>query len=243
MRPSAGGAISNGGQESITEAPSLEGALGCESISSLQIVAPLLARFMRASFRPLSHADASPAAESAHQPSAKGIRTQKERIMTSKNVLTAERLRSLMEYSPESGVFTWLKGKRAGHEATSRHGCGYLTARVDGRAYLLHRLAWLYVHGRWPNDQIDHINGDRSDNRLSNLRECTNAENCQNVRAHCDGSGFIGAAFDKRRGRWQAGIGINGRRRFLGYFDTPEQASAAYQEAKKNIHAFGGKNA
>lgn len=156
--------------------------------------------------------------------------------------LTQQRLRTLLSYEPETGDFRWLVNKssraRAGSAAASRHNAGYLAVRIDGTAYLLHRLAWLYVHGRWPQDQVDHINGDRADNRLVNLRECSNAENCQNVRPHRDGAGTLGVSLDKRRGRWQAGIGINGERRFLGYFATKEEAGAAYRAAKARLHQF-----
>lgn len=163
-------------------------------------------------------------------------------------MLTAERLRELVSYNPETGAFHWIVDKsskaRAGCRIGSAHTAGYLTVRVDGTAHLLHRLAWLYTHGRWPVDQIDHINGDRADNRLANLRECSNAQNCQNVRAHADGSGMIGASFDKRRGKWVAGIGVSGRRHFLGYFPTQREAHAAYLFAKARFHSFsGGKNA
>lgn len=153
--------------------------------------------------------------------------------------LTAQRLREVLSYNSNTGAFVWISGRRKGCFAASKHPCGYLTARVDYAAYLLHRLAWLHTFGRWPNGQIDHINGIRDDNRLSNLRECTNAQNCQNVRAHRDGSGHIGASFDRRRGLWQAGIGVNGKRHFLGYFATHKQASDAYLGAKSKFHAFG----
>lgn len=159
--------------------------------------------------------------------------------------VTAARLRSLLRYEPLTGEFFWIEGgrarpagKRAGHE----HNAGYRGIRVDGKAYLAHRLAWLYVHGAWPVNQIDHINGERADNRIANLRECSNAENCQNVRAHRDGAGLIGTSLEKRRGKWQAGIGFGGKRIFLGYFQTREEAHDAYVKAKSQHHSFGAQS-
>jgi len=152
--------------------------------------------------------------------------------------LTAQRLMELLHYEPTTGQFAWRTGRAAG----SVHSAGYLEVRVDGNLYLCHRLAWLYVHGDWPAAQIDHINRTRTDNRIANLRECTNQLNCQNVRAHRDGSGLLGTSWEKRRGKWQAGIGINGKRIFLGYHSTREEAHAAYLQAKRELHPFGACN-
>ena len=161
-------------------------------------------------------------------------------------LLTADALKSLLHYSKESGAFRWRSsrsGIRSDGTAGSRHNRGYLAIRIVGRSYLCHRLAWLYVHGRWPSHQLDHINGVRDDNRIANLRECTNAQNCQNARPHADGSGKLGTTWEKRRRKWQAGIGLNGKRIFLGYFATQQEAHAAYLSAKQRLHvAFGASN-
>lgn len=159
--------------------------------------------------------------------------------ITASEALTPVRLRERVAYCPESGEFTWIAGIRIGKPAASVHGCGYRTVRIDGRSYLLHRLAWLYVHGRWPINQIDHINGERADNRIANLRECTNSQNCQNVRPHKDGSGLLGTSFIKALKKWQAGIGTAGKRRHLGYFQTQDEAHSAYLAAKAEMHLFG----
>lgn len=153
--------------------------------------------------------------------------------------VTASVARDLLDYEPRTGGFT---RRSTGRRADTKHNAGYLCVSVCGRLYLSHRLAWLYVHGEWPADQIDHINGDRADNRINNLRECTNAQNCQNVRAHRDGCGLLGASLEKRSGRWQSGIGVGGKRFHLGYFATKEEAHAAYLEAKQNLHCFGAFN-
>jgi hypothetical protein len=98
--------------------------------------------------------------------------------------LTAERLREILGYDPETGLFTRLvrTGRiRAGEVAGTAHSRGYRSIVIDGRVYLSHRLAWLYVHGEWPPEQIDHINRNRADNRLVNLRAAKQSQN--NVRA------------------------------------------------------------
>lgn len=165
-----------------------------------------------------------------------------------KRLLTADRLRELLSYDPETGIFSWLvnsSNTKIGEKAGSNHRQGYLEVGIDGRSYLCHRLAWLHVHvhGRWPVDKIDHINGIRTDNRIANLRECNHQLNCQNVRAHRDGSGLVGTSFDKKARRWQAGIGINRKRIFLGYFDSQQEAHEAYLRAKLEYHPFGAKGA
>jgi hypothetical protein len=147
-------------------------------------------------------------------------------------------VRRVISYDPMSGQVAW---RRSGKYAGSKHSAGYLSVGVDGTAHLCHRLAWFYVHGEWPSDQLDHINGNRADNRLVNLRECSNAENCQNVRSHKDAtSRHVGVSFDKRNksNPWAAQIFSNGQKHFLGYFPSQETASAAYKNAKTDLHKF-----
>ena len=127
----------------------------------------------------------------------------------------------------------------AGVVAGSLHSNGYWYIQIDGRKYLAHRLAWLITNGALPADQIDHIDGDRANNRLANLREATNAENQQNLRRAPRGSttGLLGAS--PHGGGFKARIRVDGERRHLGQFDTPEQAHAAYLVAKKKLHPMG----
>lgn len=158
--------------------------------------------------------------------------------------LTAQRLRELLHYDPDTGVFLWRrtgKGIRADRLAGCQDGKGYLVIMIDGKMLRAHRLAWLYVHGAWPTHQIDHANGKRADNRIGNLREATAGENHQNQRrpmGHNKSSKLIGASWCKARGLWQSSIRFDGKAHFLGRFETAEMAHAAYLEAKRKHHRF-----
>lgn len=158
--------------------------------------------------------------------------------------ITPTRLRELLHYDPDTGVFTWRVSRggmaQAGSVAGTTHPQGYLRITVDRRLYLAHRLAFFYTHGRWPTNEIDHVNCVRSDNRLINLREATRSENKQNSRcAQMNSkSGLLGVCWDKRRGRWVAKITLDGNTMHLGYFDSSEEAHAAYLEAKARVHTF-----
>jgi hypothetical protein len=153
--------------------------------------------------------------------------------------LTAEQVRELLDYDPETGRFTWRIAPR-GHKAGSQAGCidsyGYVVIRIAGAGHKAHRLAWLIAYGEWPDDQIDHINGERSDNRIANLRSLTNQGNQQNRRTAHRGnsSGLLGVS--PKRGKWRAQIKVDGEKRHIGMFDTPEAAHAAYLEAKRKLH-------
>lgn len=154
------------------------------------------------------------------------------------NDLTAQRLRSILDYDSESGEFTW-RGGRVGIRPGSKAGSfnnpnGSLRIKVDGRLYCLHRLAWLYVHGRWPVEFLDHINRDRSDNRIKNLRECSKSQNLHNMRRN-PRSGFKGVRME-RSGRWSCKIIAFGKRYHIGTFDTREEAFEAYKEKAREVH-------
>lgn len=158
------------------------------------------------------------------------------------SIITAERLRALFKYDPEAGVFTRLTTcfrSKAGDHVGSVNQLGYLATRIDGRHYKVHRLAWLYVHGSMPTGVIDHINGDKLDNRIANLRDCTSGQNLQNQRRAQGSNGLLGAHWHKATGTWQSQIKVNKKQKHLGYFDTPEDAHAAYIDAKRRLHPFG----
>lgn len=157
--------------------------------------------------------------------------------------LTAERLREILHYDPETGVFVWLKPRRfkclIGQAAGYKMPIGYASIMIDGKRLYAHRLAWLYMTGAWPEAQIDHRNGVRDDNRFANLRAATKAENMQNSRLRKDNQcGFQGVRWDEQRRKWQARIRYQHRKYDLGRFATPEDAHAAYLAAKAKLHAF-----
>jgi len=158
----------------------------------------------------------------------------------SNSTLTAERLREVLDYEPETGVFTRLvakRGYRAGGVSGSIMKIGYVEIGVDGGRYLAHRLAWLWVYGVLPTGHIDHIDGDKSNNRITNLRDVERAVNMQNLRtARRDNTscGLLGV--HPNRKRWAAQIIVKGVTYHLGTFDTPEQAHQVYIGAKRLIH-------
>jgi hypothetical protein len=160
-----------------------------------------------------------------------------------KGPLTAARLREVIEYTPETGTFTWRhkRGPRCGEAGAICSDTQYRRISVDSRLYLAHRLAWLYMTGSWPECAIDHKNGERADNRFENLRDVSLKENVQNRRLKSvnSSSGFLGVSVSENyKGalRFKASIMYEDKRIYIGRFATAEEASAAYFGAKKMIH-------
>ena len=146
--------------------------------------------------------------------------------------LTAEYLRSILHYDPETGIFTrkvsTSNSVKVGDAAGCPDGLGYLQITVQSRLYRAHRLAWLYVYGEWPKLDIDHINRNRSDNRVSNLRDISRKQNLQNAgKSSNNTSGHPGVSWYKRDSKWQVKIMHNYKRIHLGYFADREEAIAA----------------
>ena len=162
-----------------------------------------------------------------------------------KTELTAARLREVLDYNPETGEFVRIigvRGQAAGAIAgTVSAVLGYIFIGIDGARYLAHRLAWLYMHGKWPEKQIDHINGIRSDNRLANLREATAAQNRQNQTEfrRNNSSGYLGVYADKNTGLYTASIKVGGVQHHIGSYRTAEEAHEAYRQEKAKLHPFG----
>lgn len=161
-----------------------------------------------------------------------------EHIVPQRPELTADYLRSILHYSPETGIFTRKVSTsnrvKVGDVAGSQDGHGYLNIRVCSRKYQAHRLAWLYVYGEWPEDQLDHINRNRSDNRIANLREVTNKQNHQNrSKPSNNTSGHPGVSWYKQNSKWVAHIMHNYKLIHLGYFTDVEEAVAARKAAEK----------
>lgn len=159
--------------------------------------------------------------------------------------ITLEELKARLHYNPKTGHFTRLvnaakgrKGMRAGH---CTHARGYIQVSVKCHEYYAHRLAWFYMTGKWPK-MIDHINGKTDDNRFANLRDCTMAENMQNMKVTgttANKSGHIGVCFVK--GKWRSALRYvrDGKRcKVVSNHATKKEAVAAYTEAKKMLHEF-----
>lgn len=155
--------------------------------------------------------------------------------------LTVERFHQLLTYHPETGLFTWnvnygkrrVKGEPGGFIGRD----GYVKFRLDSLGYFAHRLAWFAVYGKWPEAEIDHVNGVKSDNRLCNLREADRVLNMQNQkRAHSgQQSGLLGA-YPVNTGGFSSFIQVDKKRIYLGYFKTAEAAHETYLAAKRQLH-------
>lgn len=169
--------------------------------------------------------------------------------MAESHILTAADARQLLHYEPETGVLVWRyqdrsrfdsemawrsKARFFGKPAGSIQVNGYRSICIRGRRYYAHRIAWLMMTDRWPSADVDHANGDRSDNRWGNLRAATRSQNHQNRL----GRQTTGASWHARMGCWRAVVVVNGRQKHVGYFDTEEAAAAAYRKAKAEYHVF-----
>lgn len=155
-------------------------------------------------------------------------------------MLTQERLKELLSYDPDTGLFTWLvnrspakKGYFAGHLKKD----GYIYIGIDKKQYLAHRLVFLYTYGEFPSKQVDHINRIKNDNRLFNLRLVTNQENQHNSSlSKLNKTGVTGVVLHKASGKYQADIKVKNRTVYLGLYETLEEAKKARENAKRIYH-------
>lgn len=173
-------------------------------------------------------------------------------------MLTQEKLKELLHYDPDTGFFTWKErtiyssGKHYSSSTWNTRFSGKIAGFIgkdnkyriciNYKTYLLHRLAWLYIYGNFPKDQIDHINDIKDDNRILNLREASNSENMQNLKkAKIDNksSGLLGVSFNKNINKFVAKIKINKKQKHIGYFTNPLDAHEAYLKEKRKLHPFG----
>jgi len=147
-------------------------------------------------------------------------------------MITQERLKQLLHYCPEAGNFTSLRSRRKdganlGGRYKNKSGKQYRRIKLDGKHYLAHRLAFLYVEGEFPPEDVDHIDGDGQNNRWSNLRHVTPVENNRNKRTPSNNtSGVIGVSWQSATSKWKVGITVRGRQIFLGYSDNIFDAAA-----------------
>lgn len=161
------------------------------------------------------------------------------------NRMDISHLRYALSYDSATGEFLWVNPTSPRHKPGDPAGYlssydGYWKITLDHQGFQAHRLAGAYVHGEWPELLLDHINGDRADNRIANLRQATNSENMQNRRgspSHSSGD-LLGVSWHALRGKWRARIRVDGHQRHLGLFETQEAAHAAYLAAKVKLHPF-----
>ncbi len=155
--------------------------------------------------------------------------------------ITQSVLKELFDYDENTGIFVrkkssnrWHSGKVAG----SVDAKGYCVISIDSKAYKAHRLAWLYVYGVCPTNDIDHKDHDTLNNRIANLRDVTMTGNQQNrIKANKNNrSSLLGANFHPHTGKYQVQINVDGKPKYLGLFDTPEEAHAVYISAKREYH-------
>ena len=154
-------------------------------------------------------------------------------------MITQKYLKSLLQYDPRTGIFTWRKstakcvqvGMKAGHHAIS----GYYFIRIHGKNYRAHRLAWLYIFGQYPTSELDHINRIKHDNRICNLRAATISENRINTKLHAHNtSGYRGVQYVYNK--WKAKIHYQKHQYYLGTYNTKEAAALAYNQAAQQLY-------
>lgn len=180
--------------------------------------------------------------------------SHEDHVMAKRQLPSPEVLRQLLRYEPDTGKLFWKERSRelfatqrhcsvwntkyAGKEAfTSPDKQGYFRGKVFKKALKAHRVAWAISTGKWPTLDIDHINGNPSDNRIANLREATRSQNMRNKRVSSHNiSGFKGVFWCKQRLKWRTNIRSDGKSIYVGHFDTPEDAHRAYAEAAAKIH-------
>lgn len=153
-------------------------------------------------------------------------------------MITQKLLRDVLDYNPETGVFTWKidQSKRAKKGVVAGSNWKYTLIGINKGRYYAHRLAWIYVYGDFIG-HIDHINEDKNDNRISNLRLCDKPRNMQNRGKQVNNtSGFKGVTFSKQTGKWIVQIWAFGKKQCIGGFITPEAAYKKYLELSKDMH-------
>jgi len=155
--------------------------------------------------------------------------------------LTQQRLKEVVTFDDTTGIFVRkLKAKRAvvGRTLGYKKSNGYIALSIDGQKYFAHRLAWLYVYGEFPKNDIDHIDGNRTNNKIENLRDVPRTENLQNIKiakSHNKSTGILGA-YLHMSGKFMSRIKVNKKDVYLGLFESAEQANQAYLKAKKQLH-------
>jgi len=156
-------------------------------------------------------------------------------------MITQQELKEFLHYDQDTGIFTWIKRAarciKIGDVAGTKHPDGYVCITLSGKRYLAHRLCWLYVYGEVPENQIDHINCIRNDNRICNLRKATKAENSYNQKLRKNNtSGVKGATWSKKDKKWHAQFNFNNKIIFVGQFKNLQDAKHSIEQARLKYH-------
>jgi hypothetical protein len=155
-------------------------------------------------------------------------------------MLTIEQLKEVLEYNPDTGLFTWLKSNGRRAKVGNVAGCknkGYIVIKINRKRHLAHRLAYLYMAGNFPENLIDHINHIRDDNRWTNLRDATCSQNDANrVKQKNNTSGYKGVRWNKTTKKWRAKIRYMNKDIHIGVYTTPQEASEAYKKKAIELH-------
>jgi hypothetical protein len=156
-------------------------------------------------------------------------------------MLTADRAKEV--FSDNGRSLLWMaptaRRNKRGQLAGTVRPDGYMQVCVAGKLYLAHRVLWLMRTGEWPAGEVDHINGDKTDNSPSNLREVSKSGNMQNIRqafSSNSSTGLLGVSVEKKTGKFYARICVDGKQKTLGTFDCPKDAHFAYLDAKRRLH-------
>jgi hypothetical protein len=160
-----------------------------------------------------------------------------------KNKLTQKRLKEILRYYPGSGIFRWRTtgiGRRKNKIAGCKRHDGYIRITIDGKRHYAHQLAFLYVHGYFPENDIDHIDGNPGNNKIKNLREVSHQCNIRNTGNPINNtSGVKGVSWHKPANKWMAYIVVNGKLKHLGYYKNFDDAAKARYKAEKKLNWKG----
>ena len=162
-------------------------------------------------------------------------------VLGKDEMITQQELKNVLHYDQDTGIFRRLKVSSRKDKLNEIVGCdigrGYLQTRINYKKYFLHRLAWLYVYGEYPNKFIDHINGNPSDNRICNLRQANSFENNQNAKiSKLNTSGIKGVTWSKYNKKWEVKCRVMGKRYFLGLFEDINAAAETYKRFAEKYH-------
>jgi hypothetical protein len=156
--------------------------------------------------------------------------------------ITRQEAEKVLSYSPQTGVFTWVcrvgTRRAAGDVAGYLHSTGCITIGLNKKHIKAHRLAWLFVYDEWPAGDIDHINGNRTDNRIENLRIATKTQNAQNQRRGTRNKHGLLGIKQTPCGNWTSSIRVDGVLHHIGTFHTAQEAHTAYVKTKQRVHPF-----